>query len=294
MLAGCGTLLADPGTPQASLEMEPLAESGAAEAATAEVPTREEDVVRDMIRLDRVASSGELSTSQGDYVSGPDGAYYQLRRDRFVERTLTTYRFYFRRTDGTANGSRTRFEDLPEPDRHAVSAALPIDEDSASREADDGFEFQAEVDQTYDDPQRENSALVGSEYTIVVYEGTPYRYSVEEVSSGTIRGGLVLRRVAEDRQEFLSMLVDDHGFELVLTSEEQRHIVETAIQSRYEIAFDDASRGEKDAYRAVEEQLGRNLQFRELPETRAYNERYWIVEYDGGDYLTRARRYAAE
>lgn len=164
----------------------------------------------------------------------------------------------------------TEYDELPEVDREALSflTSAEVTEGSYGNSAEDLYEGGAD----------ENSVIV-SGTTVVVVDGR--RFSVETDESQIIdrqEFSYTAENIASSQDEFVSWLKDEYMFELSGLSDEERAIVEEAIEEGY---YENSS---EEAF----ESLVNRFQEHDAIEPEEEGG-YWIVEYQDTTYWTDLR-----
>lgn len=159
----------------------------------------------------------------------------------------------------------TEYEELPELDREALSFLTSAD-------VTDG-EYQDSTEYLYEAGADEESSIV-SGTTTVVLDGR--RFSVETEESQVLDRQdfeYTAEKIASSQEEFVSWLEDEYMFELSGLSDEERAIVEEAIEEGY---YENSSQ-------EVFESVVNKFQKHEAIEPEEEGG-YWIVEYENTTY----------
>jgi predicted DNA binding protein len=164
----------------------------------------------------------------------------------------------------------TEYDELPEVDREALSFLT-------SAELTEGS-YESSVEHLYEAGADEESAIV-SGTTVVVVDGR--RFSVETEESQVLdrqEFDYTAEKIASSQDEFVSWLKEEYMFELSGLSDEERAIVEKAIEEGY---YENSS---EEAF----ESLVNRFQEHDAVEPEEEGG-YWIVEYEGTTYWTDLR-----
>ena len=164
----------------------------------------------------------------------------------------------------------TEYNELPEVDREALSFLT-------SAEVTDG-EYQDSAEHLYEGGADKESVIVSGTMTVVV-DGR--RFSVETEESQVIdrqKFNYTTEKIASSQDEFVSWLKDEYMFELSGLSDEERTVVEEAIEEGY---YENSS---EEAF----ESLVNRFQEHDAIEPEEEGG-YWIVEYENTTYWTDLR-----
>ncbi len=171
--------------------------------------------------------------------------------------------------DTTPDRGAIAFEDLPEVDRQRLARIL-------EENPPDNAGYDVGVD--YGTAEEVGTALVfvpEQRYDVLVYEGERYRVAVESETVEQGRYRYEVTELAASTDAFADQVRDRYLFVLEGLSENERAVVEEAI--------DDAYLEEDDAFRSVVEKI-RDHDAIELDDFYGT----WLVAYDGTEYITYA------
>lgn len=271
MLAGCEAA--------GSIEMDPVSDADIADRASRSLertggPAAEPDAEARMLRSALENGTGTIDATSPPVRRGRpfehDGAYYDLSWSVVGERTETMVAVEIDYNSTDPSGERIDYADLPAPDRRAMDALLPPRHERDT----EGYDFGAST--RYNDTEIEGSVLAPEQrYDVVVYEGEAYPIRVDgtrEVTVNTYR--YTATKVADDRDEFVADLKEEHLFALSGLSESERSVVEAAIEDGYYAEDDD-----DEAFRSL---LSRFRQHEPVVGEEAHGE--WLVRYEGEVY----------
>jgi hypothetical protein len=199
-----------------------------------------------------------------------DGTYYDAEMSSEVVSEDTEYILRVKYSGEKTAENETEYGALPEPDRDALSELLPPEETEG---------FEDGTGRLYTEDERNASVLVGEGTHTVVVEGV--RYTVE-----TERGEAVPNReytyrfeeVADSRDGYVSWVRDEFKFTLGDLSEDERAVVEEAIDDGY------YEGSVEDPFTSLVERFRENRAVR--------SDEWggdWLVEYDGDVYLAELR-----
>ncbi|PSQ17650.1 hypothetical protein BRD00_06820 [Halobacteriales archaeon QS_8_69_26] len=269
-LAGCSS----PG----SMEMKQVDDAGIGDEATLDVPTPPPDApdrahddaetVREAIATGSatIDGTGPPVRRLGPY--GTDDGVYNLSYEVVGshEETRADVRVDYDPED--ASGDAIAYGDLPAVDRERVAPLFPP-------ERDGGEGYDVGVGTRYNDSEAAESVLVGpQEYQVVTYEGERYRVDVETepVTVNTYR--YTAEEVAPGVAAYGSQLREEYEFTLDGLSEEERSVVESAIDGGYT-----ADENGDSAFESVIDEFQRHDAVEEDE-----HEGTWIVRYEGETY----------
>lgn len=269
-LAGCSS----PG----SIEMERVNDADIGREATLEVPTPPPDAPDPAhARADTIREAIETGSATADGRGPPVREAGPYRHEDGVfnlshevvdshQETGADVRVDYNPDD--ASGEAIAYEDLPEVDRERLSPLFPPDD-----EGGEGYDIGVGV--RYNDSEAAESVLVGpQEYEVVTYEGERYRIDVETepVTVNTYR--YTAEEVAPSVAAYGSRLREEYEFTLDGLSDEQRSVVESAIDGGYT-----ADENGDSGFEAVIDEF----QAHESVEEDEY-EGTWIARYEGETY----------
>lgn len=199
-----------------------------------------------------------------------DGAYYDLSWGVVDERTATSVSLVVDYNATDPEGRRIAYEDLPAADRRALSSLIPPEE----RHAESGEALGAVS--TYDDSEVESSVFVPEpRYDVVVYEGEAYPVRLDDTREVTIETyRYTAEAVADSTDEYARDLKEEYLFTLSGLTDEERSVVETALEEGYYAEDRDDA-----AFRSVVERFTRH---QAIEPGDTYGD--WLVRYDGETY----------
>lgn len=199
-----------------------------------------------------------------------NGTYYdaEVRSETVSEDTEYILRAEYAGDEPVEN--ETEFDALPEADRDGVSRLLPPEEPEG---------FEETTGHLYTEDEREASVLVGDEAHTVVVEGM--RYTLEAERGETVPNReytYSFEEVAETRDEYVSWMKEEFTFTLDDLSEDERAVVEEAIDGGY---YEGSS---------ADEFVSLAERFREHRAVRSDEwGGEWLVEYEDTVYLADLR-----
>lgn len=259
-LAGCAD-------PRAVLTLNEVDNSGIADRVAVEID-ESDDVVVSAVENGTYTTEGDSSGLEAPFEARPvvyEGTYYDITVEAT---TVSEDRLYLLRVENVGDESvegEVAYEELTDADREALNAAL--DAEGASEE---GFEGGTEF--LYSEEEAADSVLVDG--ATVVYEGS--RYSVEGERRETVGRSeytYTANEVAGSADEFGDWARDTYMFVLGTLSEEERGVVEDAIDGGYyEGTVTDGYEG-----------IARRFHSHEAV-TSDDRGGEWVVEYDGTTY----------
>ena len=269
LLAGCSAA--------GSMTMEPVTDAEVAERASRGIGPAGDPADDPEARAIRSAienGSGTIEAQSPPVRDGHPfeylGSYYDLSWEVVDERTATSVSLVVDYNATDPEGRRIAYEDLPAADRRALPSLTPPEE----RHAEEGASMGAVS--TYNDSEVESSVFVPEpRYDVVVYEGEAYPVRLDgtrEVTVNTYR--YTAEVVANSSEEYARDVKDEYLFTLSGLSEEERSVVETAIEEGYYAEDRDDA-----AFRSVVERFTRH---EAIEPGDTYGE--WLVRYDGEVY----------
>lgn len=269
VLAGCSAA--------GSITMEPVTDAEVAERASRGIDpagAAEDDPEARTIRSAIENGSGTIEAQSPPVRDGRPfeylGTYYDLSWEVVEERTATSVSFVVDYNATDPGGRRIAYEDLPAADRRALSSLIPPEE----RHGDEDVSMGAVS--TYNDSAVESSVLVPEpRYDVVVSEGEAYPVRLDgtrEVTVNTYR--YTAEVVANSSEEYARDLKEEYLFTLSGLSEQERSLVETAIEDGYY-----AEDREDETFRSVVQRFTRH---EAIEPGDTYGD--WLVRYDGETY----------
>jgi hypothetical protein len=257
-LAGCAD-------PRAVLELDEVSDS---ELADRVAPDSDDEVVRRTVGNGSYTTEGDMSGLEAPIGDRPvlhNGTYYDLSVESEVVSEERLYALRVENVGASSVDGELSYDELPEEDREALSRAF---EEEGS--AEEGFEGGA--DHPYTEDGYERSELVDG--ATVIYEGS--RYEVEGEQLELIERSeytYTAEEVAEDADAFADWAREEYGFVLDGLSEEERGIVEEALDGGYY---------EGSASEGFESLVDRFVEHEAV--TRDEYRGEWVVEYEGATY----------
>lgn len=271
LLAGCSA----PG----SISMDPVTDGELAERASRSFdrldhgPDAGDDPEARMLREAIENGSATIDSANAPVREGlpfeHEGAYYDVSYAVVDEWTVTSVSLRVDYNASDPEGERIAYADLPAADRRALDALLPPRE---GRQVE-GYDLGAAT--RYDDAELERSVLVSDRSAVVVYEGEPYPVRLDGTSEMTVETyRYTATTVADSPGEYAADLTDEYRFTLSGLSEEERAVVDAAVEDGY---YADGT--DDEAFRSVLETFRRH---KAVHREETYGE--WLVRYDGEVY----------
>lgn len=267
LLAGCSAA--------GSLDMEPTTDDHVAEEASRSLPETDDEPVERGAVLRAAIENGSTTVRSQEPVVEPglpfraEGRYYNVTSSVVDRQPGTAYRLGID-YNGTAQDNATvAYENLTARDRAVVDQVLP----PIPVTADPGPDYY--FDGTYTDRERNRSVLLAADTDAVRYAGETYPIAVTETDPTTVlTRQYTANVVANSTEAYAKQLRSEYVFTLSGLSENERAVVEEAINTSYyaESDSDDTFANVLDRF-SRHEAVHRN-EYRGL----------WLVRYDGEVY----------
>ncbi|MFP4188158.1 MAG: hypothetical protein ACLFR5_01975 [Halobacteriales archaeon] len=262
-LAGCVD-------PRAVLTLEEVDDAELADRVAEDVEgTDGEDAVRRAVENGTYTTGGDSSGLEPPIEAG-EVVYEDVYYDLSVEATTVAEdRLYVLRVENVGSGSvndEVAYDELPEADRNALLEVFE-EEDATDEGFEDGTEY------PYTEDEHADSVLVDG--ATVVRDGL--RYEVEAEQRRTIERQeftYTADEIADSAEDFGGWARDKYGFTLDGLSDEERSVVEDAIDGGYY---------EGSTTDAFESLVRRFREHRAVTSDEFGGE--WIVEYEGATYF---------
>lgn len=270
LLAGCeaaGSL--DMQRPADDAEL--AAQASRSATLTAEGPIHDRSLVQRAIENGSASAQGRSPPVEHGLPFEHRGRYYNVSWTVVDSEPGTAVDVAIDYNGSAPDGATVAYEELPARDREALDRLLPPRTDRLT----EGNDFGVHV--TYNRTERNRSVLLAGEYDAVDYEGETYPVDVRrtrEVTVETYR--YTASVVANSSEEYASQLREEYLFTLSGLSDEERAVVEEAIDDGSYYAEDT----DDEAFRSVLETFRRH----EAVQENEY-EGTWLVRYDGEVYV---------
>ena len=201
-----------------------------------------------------------------------DDTFYNVSETRVGSNEVTVYelRIDFDPADSTAERDEIRYDDLPEADRQRLERFFSEDGQPTGDGGDLGVEYG-----TAEAVGNGSVFVPEPEYDIIVHDGERSRVTVDSRTTTEAAYRYEVTEVASDVDTFADRVREQYLFTLEGLSDAEREVVEEAIDGGY---FED-----DDAFRSVVERI-REHEAIEVAEFYGT----WLLEYEGGTYLTYA------
>lgn len=262
-LAGCAD-------PRAVLELEEVTDAELAERVALDT---DDEVVRRTVENGTYTTEGDLSGLEAPIEDRPvvhSGTYYSLSVESEVVSEDRLYALRVENVGDTSVDGEVPYDELPDGDREALSRVF---EEEGSDEP--GFEGGAEY--PYPEDRYNESVLVDG--ATVVYNRSRYEVEGEELEVIERKEyTYTAEKVAEDADAFADWARDEYGFVLDDLSEEERTVVEDALDGGYYEGS--ASEGF--------ESLVRRFRDHEAVTSDEWSGE-WVLEYEGTTYYAEMR-----
>jgi hypothetical protein len=271
---------------EGSLRMDPVDDDSLADQASSDLdtlqPGQDRELVRDAIQNGTTTAVDDRPPVDQQQIFSYEGAFYDISyteagtQQGYVAELRVDY------NASTVEGEVIDYADLSAVDQRAVDPLL--DRPEPPEEAlEPGYEF--EVVGTYTENQTDSSVLVPEqEYDAVRYEGETYPVGVEAFAETLTVYQYNSTVVAENAAEYATELREQYEFELSGLSENERSVVEDALNDTNYIDDSDNS-----GFDSLVERFQSHQAVEETDDTGKYIVRYdgqvhW-VEVDYGSYL---------
>jgi len=273
--ASAGALAGCVAHPDVILTLDEVSDSELADQASNDAEIIERDIEEPNVTSELFGNGTYTRTGRWEEVNTDlryvyDGEYYRLDAETSPAPPDAVHIVEAEYVGDEEMEDETEYEELPDVDREALSFLT-------SAELTDG-EYQNSVEHLYEAGADEESAIV-SGMTVVVVDGR--RFSVETEESQVIdrqEFDYAAEKIASSQDEFVSWLKEEYMFELSGLSDEERAVVEQAIEEGY---YENSS---EEAF----ESLANRFQEHDAVEPEEEGG-YWIVEYEGTTYWTDLR-----
>ena len=262
-LAGCAD-------PRAVLELEEVTDAELAERVALDT---DDEVVRRTVENGTYTTEGDLSGLEAPIEDRPivhNGTYYSLSVESEVVSEDRLYALRVENVGDTSVDGEVPYDELPDGDREALSRVF---EEEGSDEP--GFEGGAEY--PYPEDRYNESVLVDG--ATVVYNRSRYEVEGEELEVIERKEyTYTAEKVADNADAFADWARDEYGFVLDDLSEEERTVVEDALDGGYY----EGSAGEGF------ESLVRRFRDRKAVTSDEWSGE-WVLEYEGTTYYAEMR-----
>lgn len=266
-IAGCGH-------PSVVLDMDAAtAENIADEVSVSAEPGSEEHKLVTSARENGSATrNGRYDLFDHTDTVRVDDTFYEVSETRLESSEETIYEVYinFDPDDSTPELGEIDYEELPEVDRQHLD---PVVSEENLSEA----EYDVSVDYGTAKETGNNSVFVPErQYDIIIRGEDRYRVAVNSRTAPEAEYRYEVTEIAPDIDTFAEQIRDQYLFALTGLSDTEREVVEEAINDEY---FED-----DDAFQSIINRLQEHdgLHVADFDGT-------WLVEYDGGEYLTYAQ-----
>lgn len=267
VLAGCSAA--------GSLSMERVTDEELAEQASRSLDADEAEL-DDRRRLVRRAIENGSATTRGRSPPVEDGLpfahqgrYYDLSRTVTDRERGTSVRIAVDYNGSAPDAAAVAYENLSARDRAVLDGLFPPRNDRRTQ----GYDFG--VGATYDATEANRSVLLGTQPRAVSYEGETYPVDIGDSEPVTVRTyRYTAAVVANDTSAYARQLRETYLFTLSGLSQDERAVVEEAVDGSYYAESDD------EAFRSVLDRF-RGREALEATEYRGT----WLVRYDGAVHL---------
>lgn len=258
--------------PDVVLDLEEVSDSELADRASNDAEIIEREVEKPNVTSELFENGTYTRTARWEAINTDlryvyDGEYYRVDVETSPAPPDVVYEIDAEYVGDEGMEDELEYEELPEVDREALSFLT-------SAEVTDG-EYQNSTEYLYEAGADEESAIA-SEATVVIVVVDGRRFSVETEESNDIERQdyeYTSEKIASSQDEFVSWLKDEYRFELSGLSEEERAVVEEAIEEGYY---------ENSSEEAFESLVNRFQEHDAIePEQDGGN---WIVEYENTTY----------
>lgn len=197
-------------------------------------------VLQDVLEADQAITTAPTEIVDGAGAQGPDGGYYQIHLESSAPQ-WSEYAVGFA-PDPPAETELTPESELPPVDAAVVATAF--DGDGSTYTFDDGTTATAVAKHPFGDAERQRSQLVGGKTAAIARTDGAYGVLVERTTVVPGIATVSATRVAADTGGYGRHLRERHAVELANLSEDERTVVEEAIEDEYETgSSDEALRG---------------------------------------------------
>jgi|AntDeeMetagen681_2_1112603.scaffolds.fasta_scaffold12315_2 hypothetical protein len=264
-LAGCAH-------PSVVLDMdEATADDITAEVSMKPQPDSEEyTVVSSALENGSATRSGRRELFDREDTVRYEDTFYEVSETPIDSAEVTVYevRIDFDPADSTPERGEIEFGDLPEADRQRLDRIV-------SRETPpetDGYDLGVGYG-TAEDIEGESVFVPEQQYDILVYEDDRYRVAVDSRTATEDEYRYEVTEIAPGVEPFADRVREQYLFTLSGLSEEERAVVEEAIEDAY---FED-----DEEFQSVSDRIREHEGIRE---DGFYGT--WLLEYESSEYLT--------
>ncbi len=266
-IAGCGH-------PSVVLDLEEATAEDIAgeESMTADPGSEEYTLVESALENGSAMRRGRYDLFDRTNVVRVDDAFYEVSETRLESSEVTVYEVLidFNPDDATAELGEIDYEDLPEPDRQRLDQI--VEDENPPRQ--DGYDVGVDYGAA-DEVGNESVFVPDRQYDIIVHDEDRYQVAVNSRAAPEAEYRYEVTEVASDVDIFADQIRDQYLFTLTDLSEDERAVVEEAIDGAY---FED-----DDAFQSV---IDRIREHDGITVEDFYGT--WLLEYDGIEYLTYA------
>lgn len=268
VLAGCSA--AGSLTMQQVNDVELAEEASRSTSLPEEGPVREERLAKRAIENGSTTAQGRDPPVESGLPFAHGGRYYNLSWTVTDREEATAVDVAIDYNGSATSGEAVAYESLTARDRAVLEQLLPPRTDHRT----DGYDFG--VGATYTRTQANRSVLLDGEHDAVGYEGETYPVEVDDSRTVTVRTyRYTATVVANSSSEYAEQLREEHLFTLSGLSQDERQVVEEAIDDRYYAEDTDDV-----AFRSVLERFRGHEAIAEDE-----YEGLWVVGYDGEVYV---------
>ena len=271
---------------EGSISMDPADNSSLAEQASSDLdtlqPGQDRALVRDAIQNGTVTAVDDRPPVDQQQTFSYDGGFYDISYTETGTQQGYAVELRVDYNATTVEGAVVDYADLPAVDQRAVDGLLDRPEPPEDV-LEPGYDF--EVVGTYTENQTDPSVLVtDQEYDAVRYEGETYPVGVEATQETLTVYQYNSTVVAESAGEYATSLREQYEFELSNLSENERGILENALNGTNYIDDSDNS-----GFDSLVDRFRTHQAVEETDHTGKYVVRYkgqvYWVEVDYGSYL---------
>lgn len=266
-LAGCGH-------PPVVLDMDVASSAAIADEMSTQIQTGSEEysLIESAIENESATRRGRSELFDATEVVQFEGAYYEVSETRLQRSEVTIYEVLvdLDPTDQTPTQGEIRFEALPALDRRRLEPIFSNENPPGEERYDVGVAYGSA-----EEVGNVSVFVPERQYDIVIYNGTRHRVAVDSRTANEAKYCYVVSQVAADVQSFANQIRVEYLFELTGLSEDERAVVDEAIESGYHT--------DNDAFRSV---VGKIRAHKGLNEDSSFGT--WLLEYQDAEYLTYA------
>lgn len=183
-------------------------------------------VLEDALEADRAITTAPTEIIEDAGAQGPDGGYYQVHVESSAPQ-WSEYAVGFA-SDPPAETQPTAESELPPVDAAVVATAF--DGDESTYTFDNGTTVTAMAKHPFGEAERQRSQLVGGGTAAIARTDGTYRVLVERTTVVPGIATVSATRVAADTGGYGRHLRERHAVELANLSEDERTVVEEAIE----------------------------------------------------------------